>query len=451
MHQKYVEVIDGEVVDVSTPLAGGVLEIVEGIGFLRGETLLPSPDDIYVSQTQIHRFNLRTGQMVFGQVRPPRRHQGETHFSLMHIESVNDLDPEIARQLPRFEDLTAIEPDPVIDLSQAEEIEPRLIDMYAPIRRGDGDLLVAPRKAGKTTILIKMLQALAELHPDIYLMAILVGERKHEVTRYQRETSAQIFGAALDATVNAQVQVAKLGLEHAKTLAAAGQDVFVAMDGITRLARAYNLVAPVTGGYLSGGVNPAVVHGPESPKGRFATYGNLEGAGSVTVFATCLEETGSRMDDLIYEEMEGTGTSAFVLDLKLAEAEVFPAINFARSSTRLTWAQRQQRWEIEAWKAVIDICLEMSNWGGHPNNRRRALHQLMYEHRDWGDVGVGMVQKVLERHPGQFQPLMARLAEKPEALQVLTAKLQPKNDEERWTFEALARVPELLEKEKAES
>lgn len=310
---------------------GGVLEIVQdGIGFLRSDHLVPGPEDVYVSQSQIRRFGLRTGDMVIGQVRPPK--ESEKYFSLLRVEAINGLDPEQAKQRPVFERLTPIFPYEQLHLETTRDIyATRLIDMLSPIGRGQRGLIVSPPKAGKTTILKQIANGISSNYSDVHLMVVLIGERPEEVTDMDRSVEAEVVSSTFDEPVNNHTRVAEMALERAKRLVEVGRDVVILLDSITRLARAYNLVVPPSGRTLSGGIDPAAVF---PPKNLFGAARKLEEAGSLTIIATCLVDTGSRMDDIIYEEFKGTGNMELHLNRRLAERRVFPAMDIQRSGTR---------------------------------------------------------------------------------------------------------------------
>ncbi len=310
---------------------GGVLEVVQdGIGFLRSDHLIPGPDDVYVSQSQIRRFSLRTGDMVIGQVRPPK--ESEKYFSLLRVEAINGLDPEQAKSRPVYERMTPIFPFQQFKLETGREIySTRLIDMLAPIGRGQRGLIVSPPKAGKTTILKQIANGISSNYNDVHLMVVLIGERPEEVTDMDRSVEAEVVSSTFDEPVNNHTRVAEMALERAKRLVEVGKDVVILLDSITRLARAYNLVVPPSGRTLSGGIDPAAVH---PPKHFFGAARKLEEAGSLTIIATCLVDTGSRMDDIIYEEFKGTGNMELHLNRRLAERRFFPAIDIQRSGTR---------------------------------------------------------------------------------------------------------------------
>jgi transcription termination factor Rho len=312
-------------------LRGGVLEIIEdGIGFLRSDHLLPGPDDIYVSQTQIKRFNLRTGDMVIGQVRPPK--DNEKYYGLLRVEAVNGLDPETAKYRPHFEQLTPIFPEERFNLETEPRIlSTRLLNLVAPIGRGQRGLIVSPPKAGKTTVLKEIANAISENYPEVHLMVVLIGERPEEVTDMDRSVEAEVVASTFDETWQNQVRVSEMSLDRAKRLVESGKDVAILMDSITRLSRAYNLVVPPSGRTLSGGLDPSALY---PPKRFFGAARNIEEGGSLTIIATCLIDTGSRMDDVIYEEFKGTGNMELHLSRKLQERRIFPAYDIERSSTR---------------------------------------------------------------------------------------------------------------------
>jgi transcription termination factor Rho len=309
----------------------GVLEIIEdGFGFLRGQRFLPGPDDIYVSQSQIRRFGLRTGDRVSGQVRPPK--DNEKFFSLLRVEAVNGIDPEIARRRPSFDELTPIFPLEQINLeTQPNILSTRLLDLVAPIGRGQRGLIVSPPKAGKTLLLKAIANGITTNNPDMHLMVCLIGERPEEVTDMRRTVDGEVISSTFDEPVEDHTKVAEMALERAKRLVESGRDVTILLDSITRLARAYNLAVPPSGRTLSGGIDPVALY---PPKRFFGAARNIEGGGSLTIISTCLVDTGSRQDDVIYEEFKGTGNMELHLDRKLAERRVYPAIDIQRSGTR---------------------------------------------------------------------------------------------------------------------
>ncbi len=310
---------------------GGILEIVaDGIGFLRSERLLPGSEDVYVSQSQIRRFGLRTGDFVVGQVRPPK--DTEKYHGLLKVEAVNGLDPEVAKKRPVFEKLTPIFPNEQLLLeTRPNVISTRMIDLLAPIGRGQRGLIVSPPKAGKTTILKRVANGITTNYKDVHLMVVLIGERPEEVTDMDRSVEAEVVSSTFDEPVQNHVQVAEMALDRAKRLVESQKHVIILLDSITRLARAYNLTVPPSGRTLTGGMDPAALY---PPKHFFGAARNLEEGGSLTILATCLVDTGSRMDDVIYEEFKGTGNMELHLSRKLAERRVFPAFDIERSGTR---------------------------------------------------------------------------------------------------------------------
>jgi len=311
---------------------GGTLEIIqEGIGFLRADKQMnPGPDDVYISQSQIRRFGLRTGDFVVGQVRPPK--ESEKYYGLLKVEAVNGLDPEVAKRRPKFEELTPIFPNQQLLLeTQPAVLATRLIDMVAPIGRGQRGLIVSPPKAGKTTILKQIANGVSTNYADVYLMVLLIGERPEEVTDMDRSVEAEVLSSTFDEPVQSHVRVAEMGLERAKRLVEAERDVVILLDSITRLTRAYNLTVPASGRTLSGGIDPAALY---PPKHFFGAARKIEEGGSLTIISTCLVDTGSRMDDVIYEEFKGTGNMELHLDRRLAERRIFPALDIVRSGTR---------------------------------------------------------------------------------------------------------------------
>ena len=310
---------------------GGVLDVVEdGIGFLRPEKYLPSTEDIYVSQSQIRRFGLRTGDMVVGQVRPPK--DSEKYFGLLRVDAVNGLDPEVAKQRPRFEKLTPIFPEERFNLETGRRpLSTRMINLLTPIGRGQRGLIVSPPKAGKTTVLKQIANGISANHEDVYLMVCLIGERPEEVTDMDRSVDAEVVASTFDEPERDHVRVAEMALARAKRLVEGGRDVVILLDSITRLTRSYNMIVPPSGRTLSGGMDPAALY---PPKHFFGAARNIEEGGSLTIIATCLIDTGSRLDDLIYEEFKGTGNMELHLNRRLAERRVYPALDIDRSSTR---------------------------------------------------------------------------------------------------------------------
>jgi transcription termination factor Rho len=313
---------------------GGVLEIVEDdkqtMGFLRSRTYLPGAEDIYVSSSQIRRLGLRTGDMVIGQVRVPK--DNEKYYSLLRVEAVNGMDPEAARNRPAFETLTPIFPEEKFKLETLPNIlSTRMLDLVAPIGRGQRGLIVSPPKAGKTTVLKEIANGISTNYSDIHLIIALIGERPEEVTDMERSVEGEVVSSTFDEPVKQHCRVAEMALDRAKRLVEAGLDVVILLDSITRLARAYNLTVQPSGRTLSGGLDPSALY---PPKRFFGAARNIEQGGSLTIIATCLVDTGSRMDDVIYEEFKGTGNMELILSRRLQERRIFPAYDIERSSTR---------------------------------------------------------------------------------------------------------------------
>jgi transcription termination factor Rho len=309
----------------------GVLDILsEGFGFLRPINYLPSSQDIYISASQIRRFDLRSGDLVSGKARPPK--ENERYFGLLHVEAVNGEDPETASDRLHFPALTPLYPQEKLKLETSpERISTRMIDLIAPVGLGQRGLIVAPPKAGKTLLLKEIANSISLNHPDIELFVLLIDERPEEVTDMQRSVKGEVVSSTFDELPENHIKVAELVLERAQRLVEHKKHVIILMDSITRLARAYNLVVPPSGRTLSGGIDPGAFH---RPKRFFGAARNIEEGGSLTILATALVETGSRMDDVIYEEFKGTGNLELHLDRKLAERRIFPAIDIRRSGTR---------------------------------------------------------------------------------------------------------------------
>jgi transcription termination factor Rho len=311
----------------------GVLEILpDGFGFLRSQNYnyLPGPDDIYVSPSQIRRFNLRTGDSISGQIRPPK--DNERYFALLKVESVNYEDPEIARDKILFDNLTPLYPDRRINLeSDPDNLSTRVMDLLTPIGSGQRGLIVAQPRTGKTMLLQNIANATAANHKDAYLIVLLIDERPEEVTDMQRNVRAEVVSSTFDEPPQRHVQVAEMVIEKAKRLVEHKKDVVILLDSITRLARAYNSVVPPSGKILSGGLDSNALH---RPKRFFGAARNVEQGGSLTIIATALIDTGSRMDEVIFEEFKGTGNMEIVLDRKLADRRIFPAIDINKSGTR---------------------------------------------------------------------------------------------------------------------
>ena len=327
--------IEQNLLDADAVLRGeGVLEILpEGYGFLRSQdwNYLYGPDDIYVSPSQIKRFDLRTGDTVAGQVRPPK--EGERYLALLKVETINGTDPDTARQRITFDNLRPRYPDVRLRLeSSSEDLSMRVVDLIAPIGKGQRGLIVAPPRAGKTILMQKMANAIAENHPEVTLIVLLIDERPEEVTDMQEQVkSAEVISSTFDEPADRHVQVADMVIEKAKRLVEHGRDVVILLDSITRLARAHNVIVPHSGKILSGGVDAHALH---KPKHFFGAARNIDEGGSLTIIATALVETGSRMDEVIFEEFKGTGNMELVLDRKIADRRVYPAIDIGRSGTR---------------------------------------------------------------------------------------------------------------------
>jgi len=311
--------------------AEGILEIVdEGFGFLRVNGVMPSAQDIYVSTSQVRRFGLRTGDRVTGQTRPPK--DQEKYWGMLRVDTVNGVPPEVAKRRPNFDALVPVFPDEMFDIeTDQKNLTQRLINLISPIGKGQRGLILSPAKAGKTTVLKHIAAGITENSPEALLMVALIGERPEEVTDMQRSVDGEIYSSTFDEPTENHTRVAEMCLEIAKRQVETGRDVVILLDSITRLARAYNLALPASGKTLSGGVDPVALY---PPKRFFGAARNIEHGGSLTIIATCLVDTGSRMDDVIYEEFKGTGNMELALDRKLSEKRIFPAIDVLRSGTR---------------------------------------------------------------------------------------------------------------------
>ena len=311
----------------------GVLEILpDGFGFLRSPEYqyLPCPDDIYVSPSQIRRFGLRTGHIVAGQIRPPK--ESERYFALLRVEAINFADPEVVTEKTNFADLTALHPNRRLLLeTDPEEINMRIVDLVTPIGMGQRMLIVAPPRTGKTVLLRKMANGIAANHPDVYVIVLLIDERPEEVTEMQRSTTAEVVSSTFDEPASRHVQVAQMVIEKARRLVEYGRDVVILLDSITRLARAHNTEIPHSGKILSGGIDANAL---QAPKRFFGAARNIEEGGSLTIIGTALVDTGSKMDEVIFEEFKGTGNSELHLDRRLVDRRVWPAIDVAASGTR---------------------------------------------------------------------------------------------------------------------
>jgi transcription termination factor Rho len=328
--QREIEVREEEI--ANAPTATGLLDILpEGYGFMRTSGYLPGPQDIYVSLSQVRRFMLRKGDTVTGKVRQPK--DNEKYFALLQIESVNGMDPEPAKQRPNFDKLTPLFPDERVRLEHSPAaVSERIIDLVAPIGKGQRGMVVSPPKAGKTTILKQIANGFLNADPNMHVIILLVDERPEEVTDWQRTVeAAEVVYSTFDKPPDQHIQVTELVLERAKRLAEMGQDVAILLDNITRLARAYNLAAPASGKILSGGIDSTALY---PPRRFFGAARNIEEGGSLTIISSALVETGSRMDDGIFEEFKGTGNMELRLDRQLAEKRLFPAINVEASGTR---------------------------------------------------------------------------------------------------------------------
>ena len=311
----------------------GVLEVLpDGFGFLRSPdyNYLPCPDDIYISPSQIRRFGIRTGAIVSGQIRPPK--ENERYFALLRVEAINHEDPEALTDKIVFDDLTPLHPTRRLILeTDRAEISTRIMDLLTPIGRGQRGLIVSPPKAGKTVLLQKIANSITKNHPECYLIVLLIDERPEEVTDMARSVNAEVISSTFDEPASRHVQVAEMVIEKARRLVEYGKDVVILLDSITRLGRAYNTEVPHSGKILSGGVDATAL---ERPKRFFGAARNIEEGGSLTILATALIETGSRMDEVIFEEFKGTGNMELVLDRRLADRRMFPAIDVLRSGTR---------------------------------------------------------------------------------------------------------------------
>ena len=352
---------------------GGILEITsEGYGFLRQDSLLPSSADVYVSQSQIRRFGLRNGDTVVGQGRPPK--EGEKYYGLVRVEAVNSTDPEQAKHRPNFGSLTPTFPDKLINLETApDELSTRLINLIAPIGRGQRGLIVSPPKAGKTLLLKSIANAITANYSDINLMVCLIGERPEEVTDMKHSTKGEVISATFDEPVENHTRVAELALEMAKRLVETGKDVVILLDGITRLTRSYNLVMPPSGRTLSGGIDPAALY---PAKHFFGAARNTAEGGSLTIIATCLIDTGSRMDELIYEEFKGTGNMELHLDRRLAERRIFPAMDIERSGTRREELLLGEETVKQVWLLRRMVSMIASNTTNFTETTDRVLDRL---------------------------------------------------------------------------
>ena len=343
--------------------ASGILSILnEGYGFLRQNADERGAGDVYVSQSQIRRFSLRAGDHVSGNVRPPK--DGERYFGLVKVEKVNDTDPDGSKKRLKFENLTPVFPEDMIILETTpKELSTRLMDIMSPVGRGQRGLIVSPPKAGKTTLLKQIANGITENAPDIHIMVALIGERPEEVTDMKRSIKGEVYSSTFDEPVEDHCRVAELVLERSKRLVESGEDVVILLDSITRMTRAYNLSVPSSGRTLSGGMDPVALY---PPKKFFGAARNTEEGGSLTILAACLVDTGSRLDDLVYEEFKGTGNMEVHLDRRMAERRMFPALDIARSGTRreellLGEETLKQVWLLRRMISMIDSDSSSSN------------------------------------------------------------------------------------------
>jgi len=351
----------------------GTLETVDdGYGFLRRDGLLPGHTDVYISQSQIRRFALRTGDVISGQARYPK--DNEKYYGLLRVEAVNGIDPDVAKLRPHFDNFTPTFPDELIDLiTSPKELSQRVINMIAPIGRGQRGLIVSPPKAGKTYLLKSIANGIVQNYADIHLMVCLIGERPEEVTDWKRSVDAEIIGSTFDEPVENHTRVAEIALESAKRQVETGKDVVILLDSITRLTRAYNLAAPTSGRTLSGGIDPVALY---PPKRFFGSARNTDESGSLTIIATCLIDTGSRMDDVIYEEFKGTGNLELTLDRKLSDKRIFPSIDITRSSTRREELLLSEHTLKQVWLLRKMMSLLNSNANGTAEAIERLLERL---------------------------------------------------------------------------
>ena len=326
-----IEVLANVAEETNQLVGAGILDLLgDGYGFLRTPGKRGGTEDIYVSQSQVRRFGLRQGDMIAGQVRPPT--EGEKYFGLIRVELVNGYDPESAMKRPKFDQFTSIYPDEQIMLATTPKMmSTRMIDMVAPVGKGQRALIVAPPKAGKTVLLKQIAAGISENHPEIYIIVSLIGERPEEVTDMRRTIKGEVFSSTFDEPVEDHCRTAEVALDRARRLVESGENVVVLLDSLTRLARAYNLSVPSSGKTLSGGMDPNALY---PPKRFFGAARNCEDAGSLTIVATALIDTGSRLDDLIYEEFKGTGNMELHLDRRMADRRLWPAIDIERSGTR---------------------------------------------------------------------------------------------------------------------
>ena len=359
----------------------GVLDIVgqEGYGFLRPLNFGPSGEDIYISSSQIRRFGLRNGDKVAGKARPPK--ESERYYGLMHVESVNGKNPEEAKERPHFPALTPLYPNRQLKLETTRgRLATRMMDLFAPVGFGQRGLIVAPPKAGKTSIIKEIANGITDNFPDVELIVLLIGERPEEVTDLERSVKGEVVSSTFDLQPQNHTRVSELVLERAMRLVEDKRDVVILMDSLTRLARAYNLVVPPSGRTLSGGIDPAALY---KPKKFFGAARNIEEGGSLTILATALVDTGSRMDDVIYEEFKGTGNMELHLSRELAERRIFPAIDIKRSGTRkeellMSESQLEETWKLRNQMNgdALEYTEQFRNLLKNTKNNQELLHSI---------------------------------------------------------------------------
>jgi len=354
--------------------ADGILSILnEGYGFLRQNSDERGSGDVYVSQSQIRRFSLRPGDHVVGNVRPPK--DGERYFGLIKVGQVNDTDPDSSKPRVQFEKLTPIFPEKLIVMeTEPNELSTRLIDLMSPVGRGQRGLIVSPPKAGKTTLLKELANGITINAPDIHIMVALIGERPEEVTDMKRSIKGEVYSSTFDEPVEDHIRVAELVLERSKRLVESGEDVVILLDSITRLTRAYNLAVPSSGRTLSGGMDPIALY---PPKKFFGAARNTEEGGSLTILAACLVDTGSRMDDVVYEEFKGTGNMEVHLDRKMAERRTFPALDIYKSGTRREELLLSEDTLKKVWLLRRMITMIESDSSNNSNSSGEAMEKVM--------------------------------------------------------------------------